>query len=218
MKLQKIETLGDIQQGLAELAKLDDRLKNVIAAAGDVPLRRVEPGFAALASIVISQQVSRASADAILDRFSQLVVPLDASGVLSCGEDVFRQAGLSRPKQKTLLAVAEAVINDGLDLHQLTAIDADEAMSKLTSIAGIGPWTAEVYLLSCAGHPDVFPAHDVALQGAVAHAFSMENRPSAKALYSVAESWAPWRAVAARLFWSYWREMRGKDVAPALAE
>ena len=217
MTMRKIETLKDVQDGLSELARLDSRLESVILAAGDVPVRRVKPGFAALASIIISQQVSRASADAILGRFSALVQPLDAAGVLACGDDVFRRAGLSRPKQKTMLTLAMAVVRDGLDLDHLAAIDGAEAMAQLTGISGIGPWTAEVYLLSCAGHPDVFPAHDVALQGAVAHAFAMDERPTARALYRMAESWAPWRAVAARLFWAYWRELHGKDAAPVLA-
>lgn len=214
--MRRIETPDDIAEGLAALVRLDPRLAAVVEAAGEVPLRRVPAGFASLASIVVSQQVSRASADAMLGRLAALVDPLDAGGILACGEDVFRAAGLSRPKQKTLLAVARAVAQDGLDLDRLAADDAERAMARLTAISGIGPWTAEVYLLSCAGHPDVFPARDVALQGAVGHAFGIEPRPAAKALSELAESWAPWRAVAARLFWAYWRGLRGRDAAPAL--
>lgn len=214
--MRRIETPDDIAEGLAALARLDPRLTAVIDAAGEVPLRRVPAGFASLASIVVSQQVSRASADAMLGRLAALVDPLDAGGILACGEDAFRAAGLSRPKQRTLLAVARAVTEDGLDLDRLAAEDAGQAMARLTAISGIGPWTAEVYLLSCAGHPDVFPARDVALQGAVGHAFGIEPRPAAKALGELAESWAPWRAVAARLFWAYWRGLRGRDAAPAL--
>jgi DNA-3-methyladenine glycosylase II len=129
---------------------------------------------------------------------------------------VFREAGLSRPKQRTLLALGRAVAEDGLDLGRLASVEAREAMALLTGISGIGPWTAEVYLLAAAGHADVFPSGDVALQGAVAHAFALDQRPDAKRLAKIAESWAPWRAVAARLFWAYWREMRGADAAPAL--
>lgn len=177
-------------------------------------MRLDRPGFASLVSIVVSQQVSRASADAIMGRLVSLVAPLEASGVLSGGLDVLRSAGLSRPKQKTVLALAEAVVGGEIDLDHMTRIGADEAMARLTSLHGIGPWTAEVYLLFCAGHPDIFPAHDVALQSAVGQAFHIEPRPSAKALYALAESWAPWRGVAARLFWAYYRQMRGRDALP----
>ena len=211
--VRRIEVLDDIAEGLEALAAIDPRLAPVIATAGEVPLRLSEPGFASLASIIVSQQVSRASADAILGRLAALVDPLTAEGVLRAGEDIFRQAGLSRPKQKTLLAIGEAV-RGGLDLDHLCRLDADEAMARLTAIHGVGPWTAEVYLMFSAGHPDIFPAHDVALQSAVGQALGIDPRPAAKALYLLAESWAPWRSVAARLFWAYYREMRGRDAAP----
>ncbi len=211
MKL--IDSLDDIAEGLDALCRVDPRLVQVRNAAGDVPLRRSKPGYQSLASIVISQQVSKASAEAIFNRVAGLINPLTAKEVLAADPDLFRQAGLSRPKQRTLLAVASAVAEDGLDLHDLCLIDADEAMARLTAISGIGPWTGEVYLLFCAGHPDIFPARDVALQAAIADAFDMENRPGDKALYRLAEQWRPWRGVAARLFWAYYRELRGRDAA-----
>ena len=137
--MRRIETETDVADGLAALAVIDPRLAAVVAAAGVVPLRRVAPGFASLVSIVVSQQVSRASADAILGRLVALVDPLDAAGILAINEVVFRQAGLSRPKQRTLLALARAVAEDGLDLDHLAAADAREAMARLTAISGIGP-------------------------------------------------------------------------------
>lgn len=212
--VQRISGPDDISAGLAALVLLDPRLGAVVRVAGEVPLRLTEPGFASLVSIVVSQQVSRASADAIMGRLAALVAPLDAAGILAGGEDALRSAGLSRPKQKTVLALAESVARGEIDLDHMTRIGADEAMTRLTALHGIGPWTAEVYLLFCAGHPDIFPAHDVALQSAVGHAFGIEPRPSAKALYVLAESWAPWRGVAARLFWAYYRDMRGRDALP----
>ncbi len=214
--VQRISGPDDISEGLAALVLLDPRLVAVVKVAGEVPLRLTEPGFASLVSIVVSQQVSRASADAIMGRLAALVVPLDAAGILAGGEDALRSAGLSRPKQKTVLALAATVARGEIDLDHMTRIGADEAMARLTALHGIGPWTAEVYLLFCAGHPDIFPAHDVALQSAVGHALGIEPRPSAKALYGLAESWAPWRGVAARLFWAYYRDMRGRDALPTV--
>jgi DNA-3-methyladenine glycosylase II len=211
--MRRIRSIDDISDGLDELCVIDPRLVDVRAAAGEVPLRFTEPGFESLASIIVSQQVSRASADAIFGRLTRLVDPLTPQGLLSAGEDMFREAGLSRPKQKTLLAIARAVA-DGLDLHHLCGLEAGDAVGRMTSISGIGPWTAECYLLF-SGHPDVFPARDVALQAAVGHAFGLESRPGEKALIALAESWTPWRGVASRLFWAYYREWKGREAAPA---
>ncbi len=211
--MRLISTPKDIVAGLDALCAIDPRLERVRALAGEVPLRRSEPGFASLASIIVSQQVSRASADAIFGRLVGLVDPLTPRTLLLAGEDMFRAAGLSRPKQRTLLAIAQAV-EDGLDLHHLCGLDAGEAIASMTAVSGIGPWTAEVYLLFAAGHRDIFPARDVALQSAVGHAIGISPRPSEKALIALAESWAPWRGVAARLFWSYYRETKGRDGAP----
>lgn len=211
--MRRIATLDDIENGLDALCRLDPRLASVRDKAGEVPLRLSKPGFHSLASIVISQQVSRASADAIFGRLTRLVDPLTPQAILSSGEAVFREAGLSRPKQRGLVAVAQAVAN-GLDLDHLCSLDAAEAMALLVAVPGIGPWTAEVYLLFAAGHPDIFPARDVALQTAVGHALGVAPRPPEKALITIAESWSPWRGVAARLFWAYYRELKGREAVP----
>lgn len=211
--MRRISNLDDIAAGLEELCVLDPRLRSIRAVAGDVPLRLSRPGFGSLASIIVAQQVSRASADAIFGRLAGLVDPLTPAGVLAAGEDIFRQAGLSRPKQRTLLALANAV-NEGLDLDHLCSLEAGEAIDRLIAVSGIGPWTAQCYLLFSAGHPDIFPARDVALQNAVGHALAIAPRPGEKALVELAESWAPWRAVAARLFWAYYHQTSGRDAAP----
>jgi DNA-3-methyladenine glycosylase II len=212
--MRRIETLDHVAEGLDALCLADERLRAIRAAAGEVPLRLVKPGFGSLVSIIVSQQVSRASADAILGRFLKIVDPLTPANLLASDETVFREAGFSRPKQRAVLAAAEAVADDGLDLEALCLLDAGEAMARLTAVHGIGRWTAEVYLLFAAGHPDIFPARDVALQTAVGRAFGLAARPDEKALIAIAESWAPWRGVAARLFWAYYRALRGREAVP----
>ena len=209
-----IETLKDVERGLGYLRRADPRLADVIAQSGEVPLRRSEPGFASLASIIVSQQVSKQSADAIWRRLTALIDPLDPAAFLAGGEDAWRAAGLSRPKQRTLVAVSEAVLDDRLDLDRMCRIDGEAALANMTAIKGIGPWTAEVYLLFAAGHPDIFPAGDIALQSAVADAFGFDTRPGDRELRRLAESWAPWRGVAARLFWAFYAARRGRNVAP----
>ncbi len=215
--MDKIGSLADVERDLDALCHADRRLVSVRAVAGEVELRLTHPGFDSLVSIVISQMVSRASAAAILGRFANLVSPMTPQGVLTADETVFRDAGLSRPKQRTILALAQAV-EDGLDLDHLCSLSSDEAIVRLTSVDGIGPWTAQVYLLFAAGHPDVFPAKDVALQSAVGHALGISPRPGDRALAHIAESWAPWRGSAARLFWAYYRDMKGRDAAPIVAQ
>lgn len=214
--MKRITAQSDIADGLDALCRIDPRLEVVRAAAGEVPLRLTRPGFASLASIVVSQQVSRASADAIFGRFERLLDPLTPDAVATAEDEVFRQAGLSRPKQRALIAAAHAV-KDGLDLDHLCALDAEDAIRRMIEVPGIGRWTAECYLLFAAGHPDVFPARDVALQSAVGHALGIDPRPGEKSLIAIAESWAPLRGIASRLFWSYYRFMRGKDAAPLVA-
>jgi DNA-3-methyladenine glycosylase II len=210
---RRIASIDDISEGLEALCLIDPRLAAIRARSGEVPLRLSEPGFHSLASIIVSQQVSTASARAIFGRFTGLVDPLTPQALLAAGDDLFRQAGLSRPKQKALLAVSQAVLG-GLDLDELCRLDPDEAMARMVAVSGIGPWTAEVYLLFAAGHPDIFPARDVALQTAVGHALGMEARPGEKALIAIAESWRPWRGVASRLFWAYYRTIKGRDAVP----
>ena len=214
--MQRIDTEEDVARGLEALLRIDPRLRDVAAIAGPLPLRRSPPGFGSLVSIIIAQQVSTASAAAIEKRFLALLDPLTARAVLDAGEAVFREAGLSRPKQATVVAAAGQVDAGALDLHGLCDLPHDAAIAQLTAVRGIGPWTAEVYLLFCAGHPDMFPAKDVALQSAVGDAFSLAARPDEKALAAIAESWAPWRGVAARLFWAYYRATRGRDAIPVV--
>lgn len=197
--------------------KLDPRLAPMREASGPLPLRLTEPGFVSLASIIVSQQVSTASARAIFGRLTVLVNPLTPAAILNADVSLFREAGLSGAKERTLLALSRAV-EDGLDLMHRVDLDAEEAIRHLSAVKGIGPWTAEVYLLFAAGHPDVFPSGDVALQTSVGHGLGMETRPDAKKLAVIAESWSPWRGVAARLFWAYYRTIRGRDAAPSPVE
>jgi DNA-3-methyladenine glycosylase II len=211
--VQRIDTTEDVDQGLAALKLADPRLVEVIRIASGVPLRRHPVGFESLCSIIVSQQISKASADAIFGRLKAAIRPFSPARLIALGEGPLITAGLSRPKQKTFFAIAEACQN-WLDLEAMCSLPAEEAITRMTVLPGIGPWTAEVYLLFCAGHPDVFPCADIALQNAVRHAFSLQDRPSAKALAAIATAWSPWRSVAARLFWAYYANMKGREGAP----
>lgn len=210
--MRTIETRDDIAAGLAFLGRADRRLKPVIRAAGELPLRRRAPGFAGLARIVIGQQVSVASADAIWARFVAVFPEMTPEAVGEAGEPRFREAGLSAPKIRTLRAVAAACC-DGLDLDGLAQLPAEEAHAALCAVKGIGPWTADIYLLFCLGHPDIFPAGDLALRLAVAAAFGREAPIAVADLAVMAERWSPWRSIAATVFWAYYgAQKKGKKL------
>ncbi|CAN7511015.1 DNA-3-methyladenine glycosylase family protein [Neorhizobium tomejilense] len=204
---------SDIQAGLEALVALDPRLADVVEASGPVPLRLNEPGFSGLASIVVSQMVSRASAEAIWRRMAA-AGPVTAEGYRALDPAVVATFGLSRAKAATLLHLSTAISEGHFDLASVCALETGEAIRKMTALPGIGPWTAEVYLMFCGGHADIFPTGDVALQAAVSHALGLETRPSAKNLGVMAEIWAPWRSVAARLFWAYYAAKMRRDVTP----
>lgn len=206
-----IETEEDVGRGLRALARLDPRLAPVIASTA-VPLRRRAPGFAGLAEIVTAQQVSKASAAAIFARLERLVAPLDASRFAQASDGTLREAGLSAAKVRTLRGLAEAVAG-GLDLEALALAPPAQAQATLTALHGIGPWTAEAFLLFCAGHEDVFPAGDLALQVAVGDVAGLGERPTERATRAVARAWSPHRSVAARLMWAHYARLTRRDAA-----
>lgn len=209
-----IENDTDITTGLAALMIADPRLKPIAAIAGKLPLRRQSPGFEGLARIIIGQQVSKQSADAIATRFAEHLPEPTPADYLNASDDTLRAIGLSRPKQRTLTALSQAILHDDLDLHLCAQMPAEQAMAQLTAVKGIGPWTAEVYLLFCAGHCDIFPAGDLALQIAAHEALALAQRPTDKQLRAMAESWSPWRGVAARLFWAWYGQTRNRAAMP----
>jgi len=209
-----IRDANDIAEGLAALLEIDPRLRPIAAQSGPLPLRLAEPGFAGLSHVIVSQAVSRASANAIWSRMCSLDGPLSAEAYAALEPDAWRGFGLSRGKAETLRGMALAVVAGEVDLLGLGTKSPEEGFSRLTDFKGIGPWTAEVYLMFCCGHADLFPSGDVALQAAVGMAFDMDARPSAKQVGTMAAAWAPWRSVAARLFWAFYAVRTARDALP----
>ena len=181
------------------------------AAAGMPPLRRRAPGLDGLVAIIVSQQVSVASARAIEARVARHLAPLCADTIRAADDDRLRLCGLSAPKMRTLRALAEAIATGGLDLDALAVMPPEEAHDRLVAVKGIGPWTADIFLLFCLGHPDAWPAGDLALQEAARLALGLKKRPDAKKLEKIAERWRPLRAVAARLLWAYYAACKRRE-------
>jgi DNA-3-methyladenine glycosylase II len=213
-KLSHIRTERDLDAAIAALLQVDPRFAALIAAAGRPPLRRRPDGFAGLATTVVSQQLSTASAGAIWGRLAAAFDPFEPAAIMRARAPRLARAGLSSAKIRALKAIARAVAHGKLPLTALADLPADEAHAALTAIHGIGPWTADIYLLSCLGHADAWPAGDLALQEAVRIAFGLRARPTAKEMAALAEPWRPWRAVAARVLWTYYRSIKGREGAP----
>jgi DNA-3-methyladenine glycosylase II len=212
-----IHTEADLDHAIARLIDADPRFGPLLARAGRPPLRRRADGFAGLASIVVSQQVSTASAKAIWERLNQALDPLDHAAVLRARSAKLARAGLSAPKIRALKAIAKAIDRGDLDLPALIEKPAEDAHAALTAVHGIGPWTADIYLLFCLGHADAWPAGDLALQEATRLVLALKTRPTVKEMGPLAEAWRPWRGAAACMLWTYYRTAKQRDGAPIAA-
>ncbi|ADP70029.1 HhH-GPD family protein [Rhodomicrobium vannielii ATCC 17100] len=205
----------DLAQHIAELVRVHPSFMPLKEAAGPVPVRWLDRGFKGLVFVITGQQISVAAGRAIFGRLEGALGDITAETLAAADDTILREAGYSRPKMRTLRALQEAALADGLDLVAIEAMDAERAIIKLSAIKGIGPWTAEVYLLFAAGHPDIFPAADVALQESMRLAFDLDARPSTQALREISDAWTPWRSAAARLLWAYYKVRKGgKLVTP----
>ncbi|WP_315736198.1 MULTISPECIES: DNA-3-methyladenine glycosylase 2 family protein [unclassified Bradyrhizobium] len=200
-----------LEDAIRDLVKQDARLAPILAAAGMPALRRREPGFAGIAHIVCGQQLSTASAAAIWGRLQAAFDPFDADAIRRARADRLGRLGLSAAKIKTLKHIARELGAGRLNLDVLANEDADAAHATLTTLPGIGPWTADVYLLFCLGHGDAWPAGDLAVQEAVKVGLGLAARPTAKQMMPLAESWRPLRGAAAHLWWSYYRVVKKRE-------
>jgi DNA-3-methyladenine glycosylase II len=205
--MRRLMTEADVAEGLAALVSADPRLGPVVAKAGPVAIRYRPPGFEGVARIVVAQMLSVASANAIWGKLERELGVVNAETMLAATPEQLRVAGLSGSKIKCLTGVAEAA-QGGFDLAGLADLSPDEATKRLTALPGIGRWTAEIFLLFCARHADVFPSGDLALQVAVAEGLELGTRVKEKDMRVIAEAWAPWRGVAAKLFWAYYKAVR----------
>jgi DNA-3-methyladenine glycosylase II len=216
MSDHRIHTETDLDRGIDALVAADPRFAALIAKAGRPPLRRRPDGFAGLAATVVSQQLSTASASAIWGRLAAAFDPFEPAAIIRARKDRLARIGLSGPKIRALKEIARAIVRGDLALATLGDIDAEAAHAALTAVHGIGPWTADIYLLGCLGHADAWPAGDLALQEAARLAFGLRARPTAKEMMPLAEPWRPWRAVAARVLWTYYRAVKGREGAPVV--
>ena len=201
-----IKSEADLGEGAAWLAGQEPRFAHAIEVVGPLPLRRREGGYAALLRTICSQQLSVASADAVWRRL-EAAGATEPERLLALDEAGLRACGLSGQKIRYARALAEA----GIDYPGLADVPEAEAIATLTAVKGIGVWTAEIYLMFSVGRADVLAAGDLALQESARILFGLPARPGDKALRLLAEPWSPWRAVAARILWAYYRAAKQRE-------
>jgi len=204
--MRLIETDADVAEGAAWLAQAEPRFAAALALTGPLPLRRVPDGFAGLFEKIVSQQVSVASARAIWGRVEAAGLSTPQA-VRDARDDDLRAVGLSRPKVKYARALAEADI----DFPALRRAPDAQVIEVLTAVTGIGVWTAQVYGMFSLGRRDMFAPGDLALQESARLLFDLPARPAPKALEAMAQDWSPWRSVAARLLFTYYRIAKDRD-------
>ncbi|MGA2056232.1 MAG: DNA-3-methyladenine glycosylase 2 family protein [Bradyrhizobium sp.] len=206
-----LNSQADLEDAIHALLKRDPRLQPVYDVAGMPALRRREPGFQGLAHIVCGQQLSIASAAAIWARLTAAFEPFHHDALRRARADRLGRLGLSAAKIKTLKNLAREINAGRVNLDVLANEDADAAHHTLVSLHGIGPWTADVYLLFCLGHGDAWPAGDLAVQEAVKIGLGLKTRPTQKEMAPLAEPWRPMRGAAAHLWWSYYRAIKKRE-------
>ena len=201
-----IDTNACVAEGTRELLLLDPRFEPVIAVTGPLPLRRKKDGFQSLLDAIVSQQISVAAAAAIWARLGDANLT-NKTQVENATEDELRACGLSRPKVR----YAQALARSGLNYTKLRQQPDDVVIASLIEIPGIGPWTAQVYAMFALGRADVFAPGDLALQESARVLFDLDARPTEKQLRDMAVMWSPWRSVAARALFAYYRHIKSRD-------
>lgn len=203
----RIITTDDcVAEGAAWLAAADPRFAAALASTGPLPLRLKADGFETLLSAIVSQQVSVASANAIWARLEGAGMT-DPATVAAAADEDLRALGLSRQKARYAKALAAA----GLDYGALRDMPDAQVIGVLTALPGIGIWTAEIYAMFSLGRADVFAPGDLALQEAARVLFDLPERPRERTFRAMAEQWSPWRSVAARLLWAYYRVIKSRE-------
>ncbi len=195
---------ASLSTGITYLSRIDTDLAGSVARLGPPPLWAREPGFGTLVHIILEQQVSLASARAAFEKLTTAAGVLTPARFLGYSDHELREIGFSRQKTGYCRGLAQSIMDDKFDLDALSELSDSQARSKLIEIKGIGPWTADIYLLMALRRPDIWPAGDLALAAAVQQVKQLPALPDQEELHEIAAGWQPWRAVAARILWHHY--------------
>ena len=206
MAMNEIVMLNELT--LSKAAKMlcrdDANLKLVIDQHGLPPLWARAPGFPTLVHIILEQQVSLASAKACFDKLNAALEELNPESFLTLDDAALLRIGFSRQKTRYSRIVAQSILDHSLNLDELVNLSDKAVFSQLTALTGIGPWTANIYLLMALGRPDIWPGGDLALEVALQNLLGLDHRPRGEEFHNLAQRWRPYRAVAARILWHYY--------------
>lgn len=206
-----MNVFADEQEACRALAREDAILARALAQISGQPhIRQRSGGYGGLFRIIIEQQISVPSAQAVLKRCYRQIPDITPEAINALSEKDLRGCGLSGPKVKYVQAAAIAVLDGTLDLASLPTLTDQRAVAHLCSVKGIGPWSAAIYLLFCEGRVDIWPRGDVALLAAYAAASGFTSKPAMKDFDAMAEEWSPWRGIAAHILWTYYAKLRGR--------
>ena len=197
-------TAASLGEAAGWLARRDPDLARIRRRHGPPPMWGRPSGFGTLARIILEQQVSLASAASTFRRLEAGLGRVAPATLAAAGEARIRALGVTRQKTAYLVLLARAVESGALDLAAIGRLPDEEARSVLLRLKGIGPWSADIYLLMALRRPDVWPAGDLALATAARAVKGLRRRPSPEALSRLAEPWRPFRSVAARMLWQHY--------------
>lgn len=200
-------------KAVKQLCRIEPRFRPVVKLHGIPASRAADEGLASILQIICEQFLSLKAAAAIWVRVAKRIGRVTAKNVLSVSQEELLSLGLSRAKAKSYHGLADAVLAKTLDFKHLVTLEDDAAQKYLVALPGIGPWTADIYLLSSLQRADVWPWGDVALQAAAQDLFELKARPDRKQMMALAEPFRPHRAVAARLLWSHYRSLKAMPQA-----
>lgn len=202
-----------LARAVSALCRREPRFKPVVKTHGMPSLRAGKSGLEGLLIIVTEQFLSLAAAAAIWRRLASRLAPFEAASILACPHAELVGLGLSNAKAKSFHALALAAQEGRFHHIDLMALDDDAAHRALVALPGVGPWTADIYLLTACLRADVWPWGDVALQAAAEDLFDLKARPGKAEMLKIGESLRPYRAVAARLLWSHYRGLKAMKQA-----
>lgn len=202
MKPARTLTRQTLAEAATTLATRDKDLASILSTLGTPPMWSRRPGFTTLVRIVLEQQVSLLSARSMFERLTSNIQPFSPERFIELGESYLRSLGVTRQKAAYLLSLAHATTEG--ELTALPRMSDDDARAALMRIKGIGPWTADIYLLMVLKRPDIWPVGDIALATAAGRIKKLQQRPDVAELAEIAEAWRPFRSVAARMLWQYY--------------
>lgn len=203
-KISPSLTKAKLREGVTKLCRRDPDLNKIVVTIGPPPMWVRKQGFSTLVYIILEQKVSIVSAKAVYQRLMDVMETPTPQEFLGLSDSELKLIGFSRQKMRYCRLLAESILTGVLDLSALRRMSDDAAHAKLTTMKGIGPWSADVYLLTALRRPDIWPSADIALAAAVQRVKRLRSRPTAEKLEVLGRRWTPWRSVAARLLWHHY--------------